>query len=567
MRRLKRFTACAATVFAVILFCTHRVSVAQEFYPSPTSVDSPGADSSGPTDDMKRKGVYTPSPAGKVQAESAVSDVLESPLPGNTAIYSTEQDRRLGYHWKGLLVQSFEFNMVEDAFRLWQDNTLRDLVVTKPFWHDYISSLHQFNMHRWNDGDDFLVNYVGHPMQGAVTGFLEIQNSPEQSRIQWNEPGYWTSRTKAMLWSTIFSTNEEIGPLGEAGIGSEGGYTYSTHCDLHCNSPMAARGKSTNNTGWVDFIITPTVGTLWILAEDAIDKEVSERLVAHAGPNAIYPKIIRGALNPSRTMANLLRARKPWYRDWDHPDINSLDEGAGMHFQRLWEKGNGELQEYPDWRRVELAPHFTALATSRTTAGCEYCVGMTTGAGIQTSFQMWKYLYADGDLSYQPNASPLASDRAGGNLLAGFFGIRIGHHWPLYAVNLSIRPGFVQWKRAYLTSLPLSTPTHPAPPDPPTPQIGTITHFAWNAMISTDYKFNQHIAMRSSINQTLVRYRNACFDSSGVGIGRGLQWLNYDTPCQEHVGIGTPPYLTFLSHEDFVNRVSWGIQAGPVFSF
>jgi hypothetical protein len=309
------------------------------------------------------------------------------------------------------------------------------------------------------------------------------------------------------------------------------------------------------------------VGTLWVFAEDSIDKEVSERLVAHAGPNAVYPKIIRGALNPSRTMANFLRGRKPWYRDWNYPEVNNLDGAPGMHFERLWEKGNGELQQYPEWRRVELAPHFTTFTTSRTTSGCQYCAGMTTGVGVQASIRLWKYLYADGDLSHQPNASPLASDRAGGNLLAGFFGIRIGRHWPLYAVNLSIRPGFVQWKRAYLTSLPLSTPTHPAPPNPPVPEIGTITHFAWNAMLSADYKFNQHIAMRTSLNAALVRYRNACLDSSGVGIGRGLQFLNYDTPCQESAGIGTPPHLTFLSHEDFVNRASWGIQAGPVFSF
>jgi hypothetical protein len=137
----------------------------------------------------------------------------------------------------------------------------------------------------------------------------------------------------------------------------------------------------------------------------------------------------------------------------------------------------------------------------------------------------------------------------------------------MYAVNLSIRPGFLQWKHAYQTSLPLSTPSQPALVDPPQPQLGTITHFAWNAMLAGDYKFNQHIALRGGFAGTLVRYRNACLDSSGVGISDALQWLNYDTPCQVSAGIGKQPYLTFLSHEDFVNRGSWGIQFGPVFSF
>lgn len=479
-----------------------------------------------------------------------------------------EQEENLRYHWTGLLVQTFAFNSVENMFRLATDNTLRSLLVTKPFWHDYIASLHQFNMRRWNDGDNFLVNYVGHPMQGGVTAYLEIQNSPTQSRIQWNEPGYWSSRGRAFLWSTIYSTYEEIGPTGEAGIGSEGGYTYDTRCILHCNPETAPpSGRDTNNTGWVDFIVTPTVGMLWVFAEDAIDKEISERIIAHADPDAVYPKIIRGALNPTRTMANFLRGRKPWYRDWDYPAINNLNEGYGMHFLRLWEKGNGELEAYPDWKHIEIALHSSSFATTITTSHCEYCVRMTQGAGVQVSARLWKYLYADTDVSYQPDASPLSSDRAGGSLLTGFFGIRVGKHWPLYAVNLSIRPGFLQWKDAYQSSLPLSTASHPASEDAPVPASGTVTHFGWNFMLAGDYKFNQHVALRAGIQETLVRYRNACLDSSGVGISGGLQWLNYDTPCQISAGMGKPPYLTFLSHEDFVNRGSWGLQFGPVFSF
>jgi hypothetical protein len=40
---------------------------------------------------------------------------------------------------------------------------MRYLTADKPFWHDYIASLKQWNMHRWSDGDDFLVAYVGPP--------------------------------------------------------------------------------------------------------------------------------------------------------------------------------------------------------------------------------------------------------------------------------------------------------------------------------------------------------------------------------------------------------------------
>ena len=473
-----------------------------------------------------------------------------------------------GYNWVGLGVQSFEFNAIETIFRLAQDNVLRSLTVDKPYWHDYIASLKQFNMGRWNDGDNFLTNYVGHPIQGGVGAYIEIQNSPTQSRIQWNEPGYWKSRAKAFLWTTAYSTYSEIGPTGEAGIGNEGGYTYDTRCILHCNNTThPPSGRDTNNTGWVDFVITPTVGMLWVFAEDSLDKEVSERLLRHVGPDKLYAKIIRGSINPTRSFANLLRARNPWYRDWEHPGVNSLDQQWTTGALKLWQKGNGELEAYPGWQRVEIAPHSTSFATTLTTDHCQYCVGFTQGAGAQVSVELWKYLYADGDLSYSSGGSPNSSDRAGGSLTTGYFGVRIGKHWPLYAVNLSIRPGFVQFHDAYLTSIPLSTPTQPAPPNPPTPQLGTITHFAWNTMLAGDYKFTQHVALRAGIEETLVRYRNACLDSSGVGIPYDLHFLNHQTPCQVNAGAGRPPYLTFLSHQDFVSRGSWGLQFGPVFSF
>ena len=58
----------------------------------------------------------------------------------------------------------------------------------------------------------------------------------------------------------------------------------------------------TNNTGWVDFITTPTVGMLWVLAEDTLDRYISDCI---QGTDQIYMllKIVRGSVNPSRTFA------------------------------------------------------------------------------------------------------------------------------------------------------------------------------------------------------------------------------------------------------------------------
>jgi hypothetical protein len=142
---------------------------------------------------------------------------------------SNNDDPLMGerYHWRGLIAQSLFFNVIENSFRAASDDQIRTLLANKPFWHDYVASVRQFNMRRWDDGDEFLVNYVGHPMQGAVSGFIEIQNDPtgREQEIGANR-AYWMSRFKAFLWAAAYSTHSEISPLGEAGIGNEGGWTY-----------------------------------------------------------------------------------------------------------------------------------------------------------------------------------------------------------------------------------------------------------------------------------------------------------------------------------------------------
>lgn len=177
------------------------------------------------------------------------------------------------YHWKGLLIQSLEFNAIENSVRLASDDQIRIFLVNKPFWHDYAASLKQFNIRRWNDGDDFLVNYIGHPLEGAVAGYIEIQNDPKARMLEISgNREYWKSRGMARLWATVFSTQSEIGPLGEAGIGNEGGWTYpKLKCTRPCPQYKPGITHYTNNTGWADFIVTPTVGMLWVLMEDMLD--------------------------------------------------------------------------------------------------------------------------------------------------------------------------------------------------------------------------------------------------------------------------------------------------------
>lgn len=193
------------------------------------------------------------------------------------------------FRWRAATEQSLLFLAVQHGYALTQPKTRRDL--HGPFFRDYARSVR--SLHGWADGGRFFTNYIAHPMEGSLLGFIQVQNDPAGSRLRFNDAGYWRSRAKALAWSAAWSTQFEIGPVSQASIGNVG---------LH--------GKQT----YVDIVMTPTGGLGLLVAEDALDRYVIEKLERRT--NKAYVRILsRMALNPSRTAANLLRFKKPWYRD------------------------------------------------------------------------------------------------------------------------------------------------------------------------------------------------------------------------------------------------------------
>ena len=76
------------------------------------------------------------------------------------------------------LRQSFEFLTLQHAFRIADDPGLRYTLAHSTFFHNWFASYKGYDLGRWGDGDDFLVNDIGHPLQGAVASRIFIQNSP-----------------------------------------------------------------------------------------------------------------------------------------------------------------------------------------------------------------------------------------------------------------------------------------------------------------------------------------------------------------------------------------------------
>ena len=436
------------------------------------------------------------------------------------------------YHFKMLVWESLAFTGVEDTYRLFTDSFFRRLLADGPYWQDYADSLGQWNMRRWWDGDDFLVDDIGHPMQGGVSSFIEIQNSPRQRELRFGmNREYWRSRFLGMMWATVFSTQQKIGPLGEAALGNAGGYTYALNCPFPCKSYTPGVTKYTNNTGWTDFIITPTVGTLWVILEDILDLEVSDRVMGDRY-EAVLPQLLRGALNPCRTMANAMRWRKPWYRDYQHGVPNTYFFGkGGVHFLR------GDEEATRNAPRFEVFPHLNAISLPVNTASCFRCRQSLYGFGVGFASRINHYSDFESDIAYQPNASPAPSDRAGGSIVMGTFGLRGGWTKNRGSLKASIRPGFLSYSRAYETS-PV--------PGKPTPDIGRITHFIAALAVSGDVVVNRHLSLRGVIGNTAVRYRDS---------------LVRIAPAQK------PPYFNWLSRSLFITNENWTYQAGPVLRF
>jgi hypothetical protein len=359
------------------------------------------------------------------------------PLVGNS--FLSPAARKEHFHWGPALWQSLEFLVTEHAFRLATDPYARHLLVHRPLWHDYWASLNDFHMNRWGDGDSFIVNYIGHPMQGAVTGNIFLQNDPQGRSASFGKSSaYWHSRLKAWVWAAAYSTYFEIGPvLSETALGNEGGYTYVPGCGwyLQCHPIPGKHYKPpNNNTGWVDFVITPTLGIGWIVLEDAIEREIVDRIAKDS--HADKYKLMRSALAPSKTMANVLAGKFPWYR---YPTENSVAAAFGAPLHPLV-----VLPAWKDAPRWSTGVHFISVDLPMDRQGCNACRQFASGAGFDFSYRGSRYVYFDSEANFFPGSGSWGSRGSAQQVLAG---LKIGYTSRSWGIFSQVRPGFLHYEK------------------------------------------------------------------------------------------------------------------------
>jgi hypothetical protein len=272
-------------------------------------------------------------------------------------------------NWEALLRQAGWFLAAEHAFRVATERGTRSSM--SPPVRGYLRSVG--SLHGWSDGDPFYVNYIAHPMQGSTAGYIWVHNDNEYRTTQFGmNRRYWKSRLRATAFSWAYSTQFEIGPLSEASVG-------------HIQSRYPQQG-------FVDHVVTPTLGLGWMVAEDAVDRYLLTAFERRV--NNVYMRILaRGFLNPTRSMANMMRGRMPFYRE----DRSVIAEYSSSYLpvssRALIEKTSKEQSAGLPPDNGPAPFELTVSPKRQTFIGSD--AGVCVGGGAEAAFRMsnnWQFI-------------------------------------------------------------------------------------------------------------------------------------------------------------------------------
>jgi hypothetical protein len=276
------------------------------FLHTAASVDSSGSEAAA-------AGVVRPPPAKLSREEKILSEAER-----NTAC---EEGRLHGkpcrVSWSRVLGESFIFLSAQHGGNIAMDSDTRNQLTHGDFWAKYAYCVEHYRWWRWKDDDPFGVDYIGHPMMGAVTSSIYEQNDPKQRALMYeNSRRYWMGRLRAMAYSAAYSAQWKIGPASEASVGNTGIFYYIRQPDH----------VWTNETGMQDFFITPIGGLAWNVGEDAIDRFILSRV--RRGTRNKWLLLASALSTPGKSAANVARFRAPYYRD---PDVGTLGADQVAH--------------------------------------------------------------------------------------------------------------------------------------------------------------------------------------------------------------------------------------------
>jgi hypothetical protein len=235
--------------------------------------------------------IFAQSPAPEAQSPSSGAQSPASETGAPTAAIPGNSASKQRFQWKTALAEAFLATAIPHVVRVTSEaDTQSEL--GGPFWKDYFHSLENF--HGYGDGDAFYTTYFLHPMEGSLAGYIEQQNDPAYRNVQFGmSQDYWISRMRALAFAAAYSVQWTAGPISEASIGNV----------QHYAPP-----------GLNDIIVTPILGMAWMVGEDAMDRYILRWIEARSH-NFLIIALARSTMTPTRAYANVLRFKKPWFRD------------------------------------------------------------------------------------------------------------------------------------------------------------------------------------------------------------------------------------------------------------
>jgi hypothetical protein len=152
--------------------------------------------------------------------------------------------------WQGLFTQQTRVDATMHWLRLRQPKFHAPLYHSAyfPGYRDAMKGYFSLPL-RWNDGDDFLTNDIGHPVIGALFAYTFTDYDRRCSNLVFGEGRYWSCMRRAAIYSALASANWEWNPvMSESALGHIGKF-YT------CED-----GKCEGEGGWTDLVVTPLGG-------------------------------------------------------------------------------------------------------------------------------------------------------------------------------------------------------------------------------------------------------------------------------------------------------------------
>jgi hypothetical protein len=162
----------------------------------------------------------------------------DNPAPNAFTAVPHQKSPADNFQWRPAFRQYCLEIAIQHGWRFLHEPGTRAATAYGPWFQDWINSIGETR--GWDDGDGWHAGFVGHPLNGAIYGFIERQNDPLYRQVEWGDGNiYWMSLVRSTAFAAIASTQWTLGPVSEASLGN---------VQLHA-SP-----------GFIDLVTTPGLG-------------------------------------------------------------------------------------------------------------------------------------------------------------------------------------------------------------------------------------------------------------------------------------------------------------------